>query len=60
MQRVVYLGASILRGWVSFNFVELLGQRMEKDGFRFVNTGVSDDLAYNVLARSGHRDRPPA
>jgi len=51
MYEVVCLGASIVRGQVSFNFVELLSQRMEKDGFGFVNAGVPGDLAYNVLAR---------
>jgi lysophospholipase L1-like esterase len=51
MHEVVCLGASIVRGQVSFNFVKLLSQRMEKDGFRFVNAGVPGDLAYNVLGR---------
>jgi lysophospholipase L1-like esterase len=48
---VVCLGASIVRGQVSTNFVNLLNQRMRKDGFHFVNAGVNGDLAYNVLLR---------
>lgn len=51
MHLVVCLGASIMRGRFGTNFVELLSQRMSKDGFRFVNSGVNGDLAYNVLAR---------
>jgi lysophospholipase L1-like esterase len=48
---VVCLGASIVRGQVSTNLVNLLNQRMCKDGFHFVNAGVNGDLAYNVLLR---------
>jgi lysophospholipase L1-like esterase len=48
---VVCLGASIVRGNASTDFVKLLDQRMCKDGFRFVNAGVNGDLAYNVLLR---------
>ena len=51
MHLVVCLGASIMRGRFGTDFVELLGQRMSKDGFGFVNSGVNGDLAYNVLAR---------
>jgi lysophospholipase L1-like esterase len=50
-RRVVCLGASIVRGQVSTNFVNLLNQRMHKDGFHFINAGVNGDLAYNVLIR---------
>jgi lysophospholipase L1-like esterase len=50
-RRVVCLGASIVRGQVSTNFVNLLNQRMDKHGFHFVNAGVNGDLAYNVLMR---------
>jgi len=49
---VVCLGASIVRGQVSTNIVNLLNQRMHKHGFHFVNAGVNGDLAYNVLMRS--------
>jgi lysophospholipase L1-like esterase len=48
---VVCLGASIVRGNVSTNFVKRLDQRMRNNGFRFVNAGVNGDLAYNVLLR---------
>lgn len=48
---VVCLGASIVRGQVSYNFVNLLEQRMTEDGFRFINAGVAGDQAYNVLMR---------
>ena len=50
-RRVVCLGASIVRGQVSANFVNLLNQRMHKHGFHFINAGVNGDLAYNVLLR---------
>jgi lysophospholipase L1-like esterase len=50
-RRVICLGASIVRGQVSTNFVNLLNQRMYKYGFRFINAGVNGDLAYNVLMR---------
>ena len=48
---VVCLGASIVHGSVSFNFVDLLRERLGPKGFRFVNAGVNGDLAYNVLQR---------
>ena len=48
---VVCLGASMVRGQVSYNFVNLLDQRMTKDGFQFINAGVAGDQAYNVLMR---------
>ncbi|TET67208.1 MAG: hypothetical protein E3J40_03635 [Dehalococcoidia bacterium] len=48
---VVCLGASMVRGQVSYNFVNLLDQRMAEDGFQFINAGVAGDHAYNVLMR---------
>ena len=48
---VVCLGASMVRGQVSYNFVHLLDQRMAEDGFQFINAGVAGDQAYNVLMR---------
>ena len=48
---VVCLGASMVRGQVSYNFVNLLEQRMTEDGFQFINAGVAGDQAYNVLMR---------
>jgi lysophospholipase L1-like esterase len=50
-QMVVCLGASMVCGQVSYNFVNLLEQRMAKDGFQFINAGVAGDQAYNVLKR---------
>ena len=48
---VACVGASIVRGSVSFNFVNLLRDRLEPKGFEFVNAGVNGDLACNVLKR---------
>jgi lysophospholipase L1-like esterase len=48
---VVCLGASMVRGQVSYNFVNLLEQRMAEDGFQLINAGVAGDQAYNVLMR---------
>jgi len=48
---VVCLGASMVRGQVSYNFVNLLDQRMAEDRFQFINAGVAGDQAYNVLVR---------
>jgi len=48
---VVCIGDSIVRGDFSFNFVNLLKNRLEPKGFQFVNAGVGGDLAYNVLRR---------
>lgn len=50
-QTVVCLGDSITRGQVSANYVEVLEEHMRPDGFQFVNAGVNNDLAYNVLRR---------
>jgi lysophospholipase L1-like esterase len=48
---VVCLGGSMVRGQVSYNFVNLLDQRMTEDGFQFINAGIAGDQAYNVLMR---------
>jgi lysophospholipase L1-like esterase len=48
---VVCLGGSMVRGQVSYNFVNLLDQRMTEDGFHFINAGIAGDQAYNVLMR---------
>jgi len=48
---VVCLGASMVLGQVSYNFVNLLDQRMAEGGFQFINAGVAGDHAYNVLMR---------
>lgn len=46
---VVCLGASIVRGQISYNFAKLLEQRMAEDGFQFINAGVAGYQAYNIL-----------
>ena len=48
---VVCLGASIVSGQVSYNFVNLLEQRLAEDGFQFIKAGSAGDQAYNVLMR---------
>jgi lysophospholipase L1-like esterase len=48
---VVCLGDSITRGQVSANYVDLLDEKMSKDGLKFINGGVNNDLAFNVLRR---------
>lgn len=48
---VVCLGASIVRGQISANFIDILTQRMSEAGFKFVNSGVAGDQSYNVLMR---------
>lgn len=48
---VVCLGASIVHGRVSVDFVDLLRQRFSGQGLAFVNAGVNGDLAYNALQR---------
>lgn len=47
----MYLGASIVRGQVSYNFIRLLEQRMAGESFNFINAGVPGDQAYNALMR---------
>jgi lysophospholipase L1-like esterase len=47
---VVCLGASIVQGVVSSNFVDLLSDRMGDAGFIFVNRGVAGYQSYNILA----------
>jgi lysophospholipase L1-like esterase len=48
---VVCLGDSITRGKVSASYIDILDEKMGQDGFQFVNGGVNNDLAYNVLIR---------
>jgi lysophospholipase L1-like esterase len=38
-----------MRGQISSNFVDVLTERMGKDGYRFVNQGVAGYEAHNVL-----------
>lgn len=48
---VVCIGDSITHGRTSSNYVALLQSRFRPKGYRFVNAGVSGDLAYHVLQR---------
>jgi lysophospholipase L1-like esterase len=48
---VVCLGASIVHGRVSVDFVELLRRQFAGSDTVFVNAGRNGDLAYNVLTR---------
>jgi lysophospholipase L1-like esterase len=47
------LGASIVHGRVSADWVGTLGRRLAPDGFVLVNAGVNGDLAYNARQRLG-------
>src|SRR5262245_41482522 len=48
---VACVGASIVHGRVSYNFVDALERRLEAGGFQLVNAGVNGDLAYNARQR---------
>ena len=48
---VICLGDSITRGQVSASYVDILNEKLGKNGFEFINGGVNNDLAYNVLQR---------
>jgi lysophospholipase L1-like esterase len=48
---VVCLGASIVHGAVSVNFMEALRRQFPAGDYIFVNAGVNGDLAYNALRR---------
>lgn len=50
-QVIVCIGDSITHGTVSYNYVNLLSQRLDKTRFELVNAGVNRDLAYHVLQR---------
>jgi lysophospholipase L1-like esterase len=49
---VVCAGASIVRGQVSFNFVDYLSKKPDLQDFQFINGGINGDLAYNLLQRT--------
>ena len=51
MKTVVCFGASLTAGTVSFNYLDLLGERRSLAGFQFLNHGVNGDLAWNGLER---------
>jgi lysophospholipase L1-like esterase len=48
---VVCYGDSITRGRISANYVTMLKQRMARDNLRFLNSGVNNDVTYNLLRR---------
>ncbi|PKL35333.1 MAG: SGNH/GDSL hydrolase family protein [Spirochaetae bacterium HGW-Spirochaetae-1] len=48
---VVCIGDSITHGRVSCNYVDILSEKMEGDGFIFVNAGINSELAWNALQR---------
>lgn len=47
----VCLGASIVHGRASVNFVEILGQRFAGQNWRFINAGVNGNIALFALKR---------
>ncbi len=51
---VACVGASITHGRIGASFVDVLSERLGRDGFQFVNAGVNGDLAFNTLQRLNH------
>lgn len=50
-QIVVCFGDSITRGQISANYVDLLKHRMVCDPLLFLNSGVNNDVTFNLLRR---------
>lgn len=48
---IVCIGDSITHGRVSYNYVDLLSQRLGSRGYTLINAGINSELAYNVLQR---------
>ena len=48
---VVLFGDSITQGGMSHNYVDVLAERMQGEGYRFLNAGIGGDTAYNLLNR---------
>lgn len=48
---VVCIGDSITHGRVSANYVDMLADKLEPEGFVLVNAGINSELSYNVLQR---------
>jgi lysophospholipase L1-like esterase len=46
---VVCLGASIVQGRISSNFIDILKEKMESDGFSFINRGIAGYQSYNIV-----------
>lgn len=48
---VICLGDSLTRGNRSFDYVDLLGRRLEPSGYTVLNAGTNGALAWNLLQR---------
>ncbi|MCU0844690.1 MAG: SGNH/GDSL hydrolase family protein [Spirochaetes bacterium] len=48
---IVCVGDSITHGRVSHNYVDMLIEKSMRKDLIFINAGVNDELAYNVLSR---------
>ena len=48
---VVCVGNSITHGRVSYNYVNILSERLSDHGYHFTNAGINGNLAYNVVKR---------
>jgi lysophospholipase L1-like esterase len=48
---IACIGDSITHGRVSYNYVDLLSQRLTRRGFKLINAGVNGEYAYDVLQR---------
>lgn len=48
---VVIVGADMVRGQISFNYVDYLSQKPELQDYQFINAGINSDLSYNLLMR---------
>ncbi|MFM7203345.1 MAG: SGNH/GDSL hydrolase family protein [Myxococcota bacterium] len=44
-------GDSLTHATISASYVDILRQRLEPDGYFFINAGVNSELAYNVFQR---------
>ena len=50
-QTVICIGDSITHGQVSYNYVNILSNKISKEGYEFINAGINGNLAFNVLKR---------
>ena len=48
---VVCVGNSITHGRVSYNYVNIISERLSDHGYHFTNAGINGNLAYNVVKR---------
>jgi len=48
---VVCIGDSLTHGRVSYNYIDMLTEKLNPEGYEFVNAGINGELAYNVLKR---------